>query len=301
MRSTETEVYFYNGPGAGETLAFCTGDQGYNWTYQDESGTIFKKIVSTNDSITIPYGGTYTAYKYIHYNVNDPDRFDYEWVVPGLGLVKEEDHWLDQSQSGRIPLNAALARVGSNPLFIPLKTGMRLTYDASDQQSHTWKMKIEVKEQVTLNDGLTYFRMRQTDYDPIGGDVNNDFYARCDASHMYARKLDENPAHLEFQAAGPGTAWNYPRDPYTIYKQITDIQPVNVLGKSYLAYVTNKSPDSAFPIESITSEFVVPGLGPVEMLDYRVDDPGRTPLQFLLTGITQGSANAAVNLLFLLD
>jgi hypothetical protein len=297
MRSTETEVYFYNGPGLGETLAFKTGQVGDSWTYQDDSGTIHKEIVSTNDQITIPYGGTYTAYKYIHYNINDPSRYDLEWVVPGLGLVKEEDHWLDESQSGRIPLNAALARAGSNPLFIPLKTGMRLTYDANDQQSHTWKMKIEVKEQVTLDDGLKYFHMRQTDYDPIGGDGDRDYYVRCDASQMFARKLDENPAHLEYQAAGPGTTWDYDRDPYMIYKRISGIDSVNVLGGSYLAYVTDQSPDAAFPIASIMSELVVPGLGPVMMKDYWIAESSRAPLQFLLSSITQGGATPAVNLL----
>jgi hypothetical protein len=308
IRSDDTGVYFYNGAGLGETPAFKPGGVDYYWEYQNGSGdTIRKQIVATDDQITLPSGGSYSAYKYLQYDTNDPlntpnvTRYNYEWVVPGLGYVQEEDHWFPHpEQDGRTSFSA-VARVGSNPLFIPMKTGMRLTYDASDHQGNTWKMKIELKEQVTLNDGLTYFHMRQTNYDPIGGDVDRDVYVRCNASQMFARKLDENPAHLEYQAAGPGTAWNYPRNPYTIYKQITDIQPVNVLGKSYLAYVTNQSPDSAFPIVSLMSEFIVPGLGPVEMLDYWVDDPARAPLQFLLTGVTQGSANPAVNLLFLLD
>jgi hypothetical protein len=308
MRSTDTELWSYNGPGAGETLAFRTGQVGDFWEHQEEDDngipyTIRKEIVSINDSITIPYGGTYTAYQYKQYNVNDPTRYDLEWVVPGLGFAQEEDHWFPHpEQDGRTSL-ARLARVESNPLFIPLKTGMRLTYDASDQQNHTWKMRLYVDEQVTLNDGETYFHMRQTDYDPIGGDRNNEFYARCNVSQMYARKLDENPAHLEFQAAGPETAWNFPRDfggtPGTIYKKITAIQPVNVLGKSYLAYVTNQSPDPAFPLTSLMSEFIVPGLGPVEMLDWWVADSSRAPLQYLLTGITQGDASPVLNLLLL--
>jgi hypothetical protein len=318
MRSTDTDLYLYNGPGLGETLAFRTGSVGDFWEHQeeDENGnpyTVRREIVATNDSITIPYGGpysqggTYTAYQYKQYNINDPlnipvpTRYDLEWIVPGLGMAKEEDHWVDQSQTARIPLNSALARVGSNPLFIPLKTGMRLTYDASDQQNHTWKMTLHVLEQVTLNDGLTYFHMRQTAYDPIGGDVDSDFYARCDASQMYVRKIDENPAHLEFQAAGPDTAWNYPRTPYRIYKKITAIQSVNVLGGSYLAYVTNESPDPAFPSASLTSMLVAPGLGPIEMLDWWVADSNRAPLQFLLAGISQGSGNPAVNLLMLMN
>jgi hypothetical protein len=296
IRSTETEVWFYNG--VGETLAFKNGNQDEFWEDQDEGRTIRKEIVSTNDSITIPYGGTYSAYKYKHYDILEPTRYDLEWVVPGLGLVKEEDHWTDLSQTGRIPLNSALARVGSNPLFIPLKTGMRLTYDARDNQNNTWKMKIEVKEQVTLNDNETYFHMRQTDYDPIGGDVDNEFYVRCNASQVYARKLNENPAHLEYQAAGPETIWNYQKT-VMIYKRITGIQPVNVLGRSFLAYVTDQSPNPSFPDTFLMSEFVVPGLGPVKMSDWLIAESNRAPLQFILTGITQGSPNGAVNLLLM--
>jgi len=300
VRSTETEVYFYNGAGQGETLIFKTGQVGDSWEYIDEGSTIRKEILSTHDPVTIQ-GVNYTAYKYKHYNKYDPnpENYDLEWVVPGLGLVKEEDHWLDSSQANRIPLKSTLARVGSNSLFIPLKSGMRLSYDASDQQSHTWKMTLQVLEQVTLNDGLRYFHMRQLNYDPIGGRVNDEFYVRSTVSQLFARQLDENPAHLEFQAAGPGTAWDYPRDPGTIYKRISSIQSVNVLGGSYLAYVTDQSPDSGFPIDSLLSQLIVPGLGPVEMLDWWIADGNRTPLQYLLTGITQGGAGPAVDLLLL--
>jgi hypothetical protein len=310
LRSTETEIYFYN-PAVlpdKEILVFLKGEVGDYWDHQEEDNeghlyTVRKEILSTNDLIPLPYGGTYAAYKYRQYNLDDlanyptPTRYDLEWVAPGLGYVQEEDHWFDSTQSGRISYSA-LARAGSNPLFFPLKTGMRLTYDASDQQNHTWKMRLYVGEQVTL-DGLSYFRMRQTDYDPIGGDRNKEFYARCDASKMYVRKLDENLAHLEYQAAGPETEWHYSRTPYTIYKKITAIQPVNVLGGSYLAYVTNQSPDPTFPLTALMSEFIVPGLGPVEMLDWWVAESDRAPLQFLLTGISQGGAGPAVDLLLM--
>jgi hypothetical protein len=298
VRSTDTQVFIYNGPGQGETLAFRTGQVDEFWTYQDDSGTIRKEIVAIGP-ITIPYGGTYTAYQYKHYNINDPNRYDLEWVVPGLGMAQEEDHWFAHpEQDGRTSLSR-LARVGSNPLFFPLKTGMRLNYNAGDQQNHTWQMRIEVKEQVTLNDGKTYFRMRRVNYDPIGGDVNNEFYVRCNASQMFARKLDENPAHLEYQAAEPGTSWSYVRTPYTIHKRITGIQAVNVLGRSYPAYMTDQSPDPSFPMSSLMTEFIVPGLGPVEMLDWWIADPDRAPLQFLLAGVSQGGASPAVSLLLM--
>jgi hypothetical protein len=298
MRSTDTELFVYTG--GGEESAFKLGPVGTNWIY--EGGQTKKEIVAI-EPITIPYGGTYTAYKYKQYAVSDPNGgYDLEWVVPGMGIVKEEDHWLDQSQSARIPLTSVLARVGSNPLFFPLKTGMRLTFNASDNVQptpNTWKMYLEVKEQVTLNDGLKYFHIRQTNYDPLGGDVNNEFYVRCDVSQVFACKLDETP-HLEYQAAAPGTTWSFTRPSHpTIYKRISSIQSVNVLGRSILAYMIDLSPDPTFPMTSLMTEFVAPGLGPVEMLDWWIADPNRAPLQFLLTGVSQGGASPAVSLLLM--
>ncbi len=304
LRSTDTAVYFYNGPGLGETKVFQLGPVGTKLTYQQEGGTVYKEIVAI-ENITIPYGGTQSAYKFQNYEVRTDQTtspYWYEWVVPGLpGLAQEQDYYIQNPAAA--PYFSVLARVGANPLFFPLKTGMRLTYDASDQPGHTWKMTVQVMEQVTLNDGLTYFHMRQKDYDPIAGDVNKEFYLRCTSSQVYVRKLDENPAHLEYQAAAPGTSWNYPQvvkgTPGTIYKQITGIQTANVLGRSFPAYVTNKSPDPSFPMNLLMSEFIVPGMGPVEMLDWWIADPNRAPLQFLLTGVSQGGAGPAVSLLLM--
>jgi len=107
IRSTETEVYFWNGPGLGETLVFTLGPVGTSWTY--DGGARKKEIVAI-EQITIPYGGSYTAHKYKSYSISDPSRYNLEWVVPGLGLAKEEDHWADNP--ARIPLISLLARAG---------------------------------------------------------------------------------------------------------------------------------------------------------------------------------------------
>ena len=113
VRSTDTELYIYRGDG--EILAFRTGQVGDYWEHQefDENGqpfTVRKEIVSTNDSITIPYGGTYTAFKYKQYDITNGSGAHFEWVVPGLGFIaKEEDYWV--SNSARTPVNSVLARM----------------------------------------------------------------------------------------------------------------------------------------------------------------------------------------------
>jgi len=111
VRSTDTELYIYNGPGLGETLAFKLGPVGTSWIY--DGGTKKKEIVAI-ENITIPYGGPYTAYKFKHYKLSDPTKYDFEWIVPGLlGVAKEEDHWV--SDSARIPIISVMGRLGQVP------------------------------------------------------------------------------------------------------------------------------------------------------------------------------------------
>jgi hypothetical protein len=117
IRSTETEIYFWNGPGLGETLGFKLGEVGISWTY---NGGANKKEIVAIEQITIPYGGNYTAYKYQSYAISNPSAYNLEWVVPGLGLAKEEDHWVDNP--ARIPIISLLTRAGMkvNPAFMLL-------------------------------------------------------------------------------------------------------------------------------------------------------------------------------------
>ena len=52
-----------------------------------------------------------------------------------------------------------LNSVGSDPVSLfNLKTGLRLTYDASDKLGNKWQMTMLVQEQVTFG-GHTYFRV----------------------------------------------------------------------------------------------------------------------------------------------
>ena len=60
---------------------------------------------------------------------------------------------------------------------------------------------------------------------------------RCSANQAWI-SYDGVTEHLAFQAAGPGTSWNYP-DPWetgTDYINIASIEPINVMGGSFLAY-----------------------------------------------------------------
>ena len=59
--------------GAGEEPAFKLGPVGTTWIYEDERHNT-KRVIVAIEPITIPYGGTYTAYKYKQYNINDPNR-----------------------------------------------------------------------------------------------------------------------------------------------------------------------------------------------------------------------------------
>jgi hypothetical protein len=107
LRSTDTELFIYRGPGV-EEPGFKLGPVGTWWIY--EGGATRKEIVAI-EPITIPCGGTYTAYKYKQYPLDPNDSgYQFEWVVPGLGwIAKEEDHW-------GVNTVAVLARMKTNPL-----------------------------------------------------------------------------------------------------------------------------------------------------------------------------------------
>ena len=293
MRCTDTQAYM--SIGGSEALQFQTGPTSTpSWTTLDGQTAL---ITSATSNIIVPAGTFNPSFENKFTEGTNPSWYAY--LYPNLGLVKQVDHWV---AAGRDPAILALRATGTAPVTLfPLKTGMRLTYNASDLQNHTWRMTLQVLEQVTLNDGLTYFHMRQTNYDPIGGDVNHEDYVRCTASQVYVRKLDENPAHLEFQAAGPSTSWHFLHPPGTLYKQITAITPINVLGGSYLAYVHDSHYEETGYVSPHFIDYTVPGLGPVYMEDYWINDPTgtRAPLIFTLARITQGGAGPGVSLLLM--
>jgi len=121
---------------------------------------------------------------------------------------------------------------------------------------------------------------------------------RCSANQAWI-SYDGVTEHLAFQAAGPGTSWNYP-DPWetgTDYINIASIEPINVMGGSFLAY----RHDGGFVLggDVYWVDYVVPGAGIVKREDSDMPDTASPPLTFILTRITQGNATPAVNLLLL--
>jgi hypothetical protein len=154
----------------------------------------------------------------------------------------------------------------------------------------------QVQEQVTFGDN-TYFRIRQKNYSSSsGGDGDWEFYLRCSANQAWI-SYDGITEHLAFQAAGPGTSWNYadPWDPGTDYITIASLGPINVMGGSVLAY----RHDGTYTEGGSWVDYLVPGLGIARREDSDLPGPSRAPLIYTLTKITQGSVSPAVNLLLL--
>jgi len=279
MRSTDTQAWI--SVGGPEWLMFQIGTPGATtWTYTAPWGNVFCEITNFS-SVTVPFG-TFGAHEERTRGVegDPPVYYNPNWfyLVPGLGMIKEVDETVDIS---RIPRTHALSQTGYQGVsLMPLKTGMRFTYNARDQIGNTWQMRLEILGQVTMN-GTTYFRGRQLNYDPIEQKTDQWVYIRCTANELYI-SFDGVTERLEFQIAGPGTAWNFPEDPGTMYKQINSIEPVNVLGGSFLAYKHQSQYIEGSFISPYFYDYVVPALGIAKMETYDVDNPSRAPLIFEL-------------------
>ncbi|MCE5341694.1 MAG: hypothetical protein LLF92_11310 [Planctomycetaceae bacterium] len=101
LRSTIDEIYDGN-----ERLEYKKAPVGTKWSvYQPEDIYYYKFIeVVGIESVTVPFGtfsGAYKFKKYMQVDVNDANQgqspYWYEWVVPGVGLVKQEDYWVDDA------------------------------------------------------------------------------------------------------------------------------------------------------------------------------------------------------------
>ena len=109
LRSTEDALYGYN-PDGDDYLEFQKASVGTKWSFyqEDDSGFNYKvtEIVAIGP-VTVPYGTFGTAYVHRKYQCVDPDDLGlgkspdwYEWIVPGVGFVKEVDYW---PKEGQIP------------------------------------------------------------------------------------------------------------------------------------------------------------------------------------------------------
>jgi hypothetical protein len=288
IRSTDTELIIYRSPGVEES-AFKLGPIGTSWVY--EGGQTHKEVLLDTAEVTIPFGGTYTAYKYGQGPIGEPN-LQFEWVVPGLGwIAKEEDHW-------SVNTLAFLARAGMNPFF-PFKTGMVMEYNSSDNVSHAWHMRLQVLEQATLNN-KQYYHIRQFNYDPyrqLGGpNTLIDFYIRGDdkAVYLYNGVAEEI---ILFKAMDKLTSWTRSESGGILTTQIVDIVQLTVpYGGPFTAYKHQNIWTNGSETSPPRYDYVVPGLTMVRIEDN--DDNGRT-LTHVLARVTMGGAGPAVNMLLL--
>jgi len=114
FRSTEEAVYGYN-PGGADYLEFQKAPVGTAWSfYQEHDGLDYKFIeIVAIEQVTVPYGTFNEAYNHRRYRCENSDGSGdrspdwYEWIVPGVGMVKEVDYWTEQIP----PLTMELVRV----------------------------------------------------------------------------------------------------------------------------------------------------------------------------------------------
>jgi len=104
VRSTDDGIYGYNSAGQ-DYLEHQIAPVGTKWSYYQKRGDgLNYKVIEVVDvgPVTVPYGHFDEAYKTKRYRCKDPDDLSkgqspdwYEWIVPGVGWVKQEDYWVD--------------------------------------------------------------------------------------------------------------------------------------------------------------------------------------------------------------
>lgn len=138
VRSTEQGLYAYN-PGGNDYLEFQKSPVGTKWSFYQPSYEFGYKVIEivAIETVTVPYGTFDSAYKHRRYRCADPNDLTkgrspdwYEWFVPGVGVVKEEDHWNDHP-----PAIMELVRVLVEPEtqivlqeYYPLEEGITWNY-----------------------------------------------------------------------------------------------------------------------------------------------------------------------------
>ncbi len=107
IRTTEQEVYRYN-PDGEDYLEFQKASVGTKWSFyrpEDDSELDYQvnEIVDITE-VNVPYGIFDESYKTRKYQCVNPDDLGqgkspdwYDWIVPGVGFVKEVDYWVEPS------------------------------------------------------------------------------------------------------------------------------------------------------------------------------------------------------------
>jgi hypothetical protein len=101
LRSTIDEIYDGN-----ERLEYKKAPVGTKWSIYKPKDIYYYKFIEVVgiESVTVPFGTFSEAYKfkkYMQVDVNDANQgqspYWYEWMVPGVGLVKKEDYRVDDA------------------------------------------------------------------------------------------------------------------------------------------------------------------------------------------------------------
>jgi len=114
FRSTEEALYGYN-PDGEDYLEFQAAPVGTKWSFYQEHGGLDYKFIEIVDieQVTVPFGTFNEAYNHRRYRCENSDGSGdrspdwYEWIVSGVGMVKEVDYWTEQIP----PLTMELVRV----------------------------------------------------------------------------------------------------------------------------------------------------------------------------------------------
>ena len=153
LRSTETELYGYN-PDGDDYLEFQAAQVGTKWSYyqpDDKTGLNYKFIeIVAVEPVTVPFGTFDTAYKHRNYQslnsdgTGNPSPYWYEWIVPGVGVVKEEDYWTDNPPAIMELVNITSAPPAELDIdWIHIETECEHV-DGSLKGAYPWDFEIEV-------------------------------------------------------------------------------------------------------------------------------------------------------------
>lgn len=113
IRSTSDSVYRYSPDSGIETLEHQLGPVGTSWTnYNYETAFTRKATIDAIENVTVP-AGTFLCYKFHKQALEIPGSDWYEWVCPGIGIVKEADYWVDPANNP--PLIYELQSFGPRP------------------------------------------------------------------------------------------------------------------------------------------------------------------------------------------
>lgn len=102
FRVTEEALYSYN-PSGPDYLQHREAPVGTKWShYQADDMPHIVTEITAIEAVTVPYGTFDKAYVHRKFRCVDPNDLSkgrspywYNWVVPGVGYVKELDYWND--------------------------------------------------------------------------------------------------------------------------------------------------------------------------------------------------------------